>query len=48
MSTGSAKGQRVDLEPMLREYYEIMGWDQQGRPSKEQLELLGLQEFVLD
>ncbi|MDA8228728.1 MAG: hypothetical protein M0T74_13725, partial [Desulfitobacterium hafniense] len=44
----SAKGQKVDLEPMLREYYEIMGWDEEGRPSKEQIEQLGLEEFVID
>ncbi|MDA8228124.1 MAG: aldehyde ferredoxin oxidoreductase family protein [Desulfitobacterium hafniense] len=48
MPTGSAKGQKVDLEPMLREYYEIMGWDEEGRPSKEQIEQLGLEEFVID
>lgn len=45
MPTGSAKGQRVDLIPILDEYYEIMGWNNDGCPSQELLKKLGLQEF---
>ena len=33
LSMGPAKGQVVRLEPMLKEYYELMGWDQNGIPS---------------
>lgn len=47
MPTGSAKGQRVDLIPILDEYYEIMGWDHCGCPSQDLLKKLGLQEFGL-
>ena len=39
---GSAGGQVVDLEPMLDEYYRIMGWDSKGVPTSERLKELGL------
>jgi aldehyde:ferredoxin oxidoreductase len=42
---GSAGGQVVDLEPMLDEYYRIMGWDSQGIPSQKRLEELGLDKI---
>ena len=29
---GSSKGQTVDLEPMLDDFYEICGWDKNGKP----------------
>jgi len=32
----------VDLQPMLDEYYQIRGWDSQGRPTPEKLRELGL------
>lgn len=39
---GPVKGQIVELEPMLREYYELRGWTQEGKPTKKKLDLLGL------
>ena len=42
---GPAKGHVMDEEKytrMLREYYEVRGWDEDGRPTKERLEQLGL------
>ena len=39
---GGAKGQVVELEPMLKEYYEYMQWDENGVPRKEIVEELGL------
>ena len=30
--SGSAEGVLPDLEPMLKAYYEIRGWDNEGRP----------------
>jgi aldehyde:ferredoxin oxidoreductase len=30
--SGPGQGQVVQLDEMLREYYEAMGWDEQGRP----------------
>jgi aldehyde:ferredoxin oxidoreductase len=39
---GSAGGQVVDLEPMLDEYYRIMGWTANGVPTPERLKELGI------
>ncbi|MFX0153851.1 MAG: aldehyde ferredoxin oxidoreductase family protein [Candidatus Hodarchaeota archaeon] len=41
---GPAKGQIVNLEPLLNSYYENRGWDKQtGKPTKEKLIELGLE-----
>jgi aldehyde:ferredoxin oxidoreductase len=43
------KGIKVDrekYEQMLSWYYEIRGWDQNGIPSNETLERLGLKEVA--
>jgi aldehyde:ferredoxin oxidoreductase len=42
LTVGSAGGQVVDLEPMLDEYYRIMGWDALGNPTQERLKELGI------
>jgi aldehyde:ferredoxin oxidoreductase len=39
---GPARGQVVDLEPMLAEFYELMGWTEQGAPGPDKLSELGL------
>ena len=43
LSTGPAKGHVVELERMLDEYYQLRGWDSEGRPSSEKLQALGLE-----
>ena len=42
MTRGESKGQTVDLEKMLDEYYGVMGWDEDGVPTSEKLRELGL------
>lgn len=45
MPEGEAKGIRITqqmLDQMLDEYYELRGWDQQGVPTREKLDELGL------
>ena len=42
MVGGPASGQIVELDPMLDEYYRIMGWDENGVPTTERLESLEL------
>lgn len=42
LTEGASKGHVVDLEPMLDEYYQLRGWDNQGRPTPEKLRELGL------
>ncbi|MEM3561934.1 MAG: aldehyde ferredoxin oxidoreductase family protein [Candidatus Jordarchaeaceae archaeon] len=39
---GPTAGQTVDLEPMLNEYYEARGWDNNGIPTQKKLSELGL------
>jgi aldehyde:ferredoxin oxidoreductase len=40
--TGSAAGNLPDMEVMLPAYYELRGWDKEGKPTQERLEALGL------
>ncbi|MBO3803061.1 MAG: aldehyde ferredoxin oxidoreductase family protein [Candidatus Brockarchaeota archaeon] len=42
MPSGPAKGMVANLGPMLKEYYRLRGWDEEGVPTKEKLEELGL------
>lgn len=42
MPKGESKGQTVDLETLLDNFYDIMGWDNNGVPKAETLEQLGL------
>ena len=42
MPEGPAKGQIVELDFLLDEYYDLRGWDEQGIPTPDKLEELGL------
>ncbi len=42
MAGGPAAGHVVELEPLLDEYYALMGWDANGIPTPERLRALGL------
>jgi aldehyde:ferredoxin oxidoreductase len=42
MPTGPAEGHVVELAPMLTEYYQVRGWDENGLITKEKLSELGL------
>ena len=45
--SGNARGQVIDLEPMLDEYYRLRGWDPiTGWPTPEKLRELGLEDAV--
>lgn len=46
MSGGPADGQVVELEPMLDEYYRLMGWDENGVPTARRLRELGLESLL--
>ena len=41
--SGPARGRKVDLTGMLGEFYALMGWDEQGRPTPAKLKELGLE-----
>ena len=42
MPAGPAKGQICELDRMLPMYYQLRGWDDEGRPTRKKLEELGL------
>jgi aldehyde:ferredoxin oxidoreductase len=47
-SRGPSKGQVVDkaaFEKMLDEYYQCMGWDNNGVPTEEKLKELGIEKI---
>jgi aldehyde:ferredoxin oxidoreductase len=46
VASGPAKGQVVDLEPMLDEYYVSRGWTAEGVPGRAKLERLGLLDLT--
>jgi aldehyde:ferredoxin oxidoreductase len=46
MAAGPAAGQVVELDPMLDEYYRLMGWNAQGVPERDRLISLGLEQIV--
>ena len=42
---GPAKGEVVDLDRLKKEYYQLMGWDENGVPREETLKKLGITEM---
>lgn len=49
MPEGPSKGQVVELEPLLDDFYGVCGWDvQTGVPTKERLESLDLHDIAVD
>jgi aldehyde:ferredoxin oxidoreductase len=46
MPDGPARGQVVELDVMLDEYYELMGWDKHGIPTASTLHELGLTQLI--
>ena len=45
MPKGESAGNTVDLEPMLDEYYDAMGWSREGIPTAQKLLELGLTDI---
>ena len=47
LKEGGTGGRVPNIDKMLQKYYEIRNWDEEtGKPKKEKLEQLGLQEFI--
>jgi aldehyde:ferredoxin oxidoreductase len=46
MEDGPAAGHLVELDPMLNDYYRLMGWSEDGIPTPERLRELGLAEWL--
>ncbi len=43
LPSGPAKGHVVELDAMRSEYYQLMGWDENGVPTPQRLKELGLE-----
>jgi aldehyde:ferredoxin oxidoreductase len=43
LTNGAVQNQVVHLEQMLKEYYEVRGWDADGNPTAETLARLGIE-----
>ena len=41
-TSGHSKNKKIDLQPMLDEYYQLRGWSVEGIPSQQKLSELGL------
>ena len=48
VKSGPYKGYTFDPQPLLDEYYEDRGWDENGLPTRQRLEELGLGEVADD
>ena len=46
LKEGAAAGSVPDMKLMLKEFYQMMGIDEKGRPAKERLERFGLGELI--
>jgi aldehyde:ferredoxin oxidoreductase len=47
LTMGPTAGVTIDIDTLVKEYYEAMGWDvETGVPARERLEKLGLSELV--
>jgi aldehyde:ferredoxin oxidoreductase len=46
LGDGPARGQVVELDRMLDEYYQRMGWDENGIPTQKRIHELGLDELL--
>ncbi|WP_292518926.1 aldehyde ferredoxin oxidoreductase family protein [Methanoculleus sp.] len=44
LTEGAPKGRVWEREPLLDEYYDIRGWDREGRPTAEKLRELGIEQ----
>jgi aldehyde:ferredoxin oxidoreductase len=49
LEEGSSAGKAPDMDRLLKDYYEFRQWDSEtGKPKKEKLEALGLNQVAQD
>jgi aldehyde:ferredoxin oxidoreductase len=46
MPEGPIKGETFDLDRLLDDYYAVRGWDENGMPTREKLESLGIAHYA--
>ncbi len=44
--SGESKGQKVELDALLDDYYNVMGWNSKGIPTEEKLKELDLSQYI--
>jgi len=46
LPSGESKGQKVELDALLDDYYNVMGWNSKGIPTEEKLKELELTQYI--
>lgn len=46
LTEGPAAGNTIDLPFMIRDFYRVMGWTEEGFPGPAKLRALGLEELA--
>ena len=46
LPSGESKGQKVELDALLDDYYNVMGWNSKGVPTEEKLKELELIQYI--
>jgi len=46
LPSGESKGQKVELDALLDDYYNVMGWNSKGVPTEEKLKELELTQYL--
>jgi aldehyde:ferredoxin oxidoreductase len=46
LPSGASQGQKLDLSTMLKEYYILRDWDEDGYPTERKLRALGLDGYI--
>ena len=46
LPSGESKGQKVELDALLDDYYNVMGWNSKGVPTEEKLKELELTQYI--
>jgi aldehyde:ferredoxin oxidoreductase len=47
LNAGKAKNRIISIDDMLMEYYNFRGWDNNGIPTREKLNELGIEEYYI-
>jgi len=46
LTTGQGKGHVAKIDNLIDPYYEVRGWDENGKPTPEKLKELGLEDII--
>jgi aldehyde:ferredoxin oxidoreductase len=46
LTTGQGKGHVAKIDNLIDPYYQVRGWDENGKPTPEKLKELGLEDII--